>query len=316
MNSALSLQEVAPLPTTGLARKIWALILKSAGSPVELELLAQATEHRQYSQLCSLLRASQPLLFVLPAFPAKSSNPDKTLGILPDMGEWLGLAKLQRLMEEISSLYTPGARVLICSDGRVFSDLVGVEDAHVDLYGGALRVLVEQENFNRIDFFALEDMFGHLDGTAMRRELVINYADSPDVIREQILDDENERRLFNGVHRFVFEDRLARAEAYSRNKLRQLTKQTAYEVIQRSHAWSRLVEKKFPSAIRLSIHPQMAQAPKLGFQLVPSDNRWRTPWHSVALYQDGQFRLVSHREARECGGQIKLHRSLYPYFEV
>lgn len=37
--------------------------------------------------------------------------------------------------DQIREIYAPGAKVTICSDGRVFSDLVAVTDENVTLYG-------------------------------------------------------------------------------------------------------------------------------------------------------------------------------------
>src|SRR5215831_16193880 len=75
-----------------------------------------------------------PIHFLLPAFPAKSPSPKKVLGRLPDMAEELALRFLDNVCDEIKQIYPPGARITICSDGRVFSDLVGVTDQDVTDY--------------------------------------------------------------------------------------------------------------------------------------------------------------------------------------
>jgi hypothetical protein len=58
----------------------------------------------------------------LPAFPCKSSNPNKVGGNLPDRGEMIALTNLHDLVRDIESVYSPGARVWVISDGHVFSD--------------------------------------------------------------------------------------------------------------------------------------------------------------------------------------------------
>lgn len=58
----------------------------------------------------------------LPAFPCKSSNPEKVGGILPDKGEEMALRRLHEFVEDVQKIYEPGARVWIISDGHVFSD--------------------------------------------------------------------------------------------------------------------------------------------------------------------------------------------------
>jgi pyoverdine/dityrosine biosynthesis protein Dit1 len=95
--------------------------------------------------------------------------------------------------------------------------------------------------------------------------------------------------------------------------VREETKEVAYEVIRRSNAWSRLVEALFPHALRLSIHPQLPTSAKIGFQLVPCENAWGTPWHNVALLGAEGFRLVKRREAEERGATL-AYEGKYPYF--
>lgn len=58
----------------------------------------------------------------LPAFPCKSSNTDKVLGVLPDLGEALALEWLHDFVQAVEDIYSPGAKLWIVSDGHVFSD--------------------------------------------------------------------------------------------------------------------------------------------------------------------------------------------------
>src|SRR5262249_36368905 len=67
----------------------------------------------------SALAARAPVRMVLPAFPAKSANRTKTLGPLPDLGEELALRFLQERCDAVRGRYPPGAKLTICSDGRV-----------------------------------------------------------------------------------------------------------------------------------------------------------------------------------------------------
>src|SRR5687768_2316839 len=92
----------------------------------------------QSAQVIAQAIKQQPLTFVLPAFPAKSPNPRKVLGIVPDEAENQALLFLQWLCDEIRKIYPPGARTVICSDGRVFGDCVGIPDPHVTQYQGVL----------------------------------------------------------------------------------------------------------------------------------------------------------------------------------
>jgi hypothetical protein len=107
-------------------------------------------------QLVYFFLKKEPITLVLPAFPCKSPNQqDKVLGCLPDRGEEIALQRLESLCAEISTFYPPGARLTIVSDGRVFSDLVGVQEDLVDAYNKELRTM--STNFKNIYWKCLED---------------------------------------------------------------------------------------------------------------------------------------------------------------
>ena len=250
------------------------------------------------------MEQGKPLHFVIPAFPVKSPNPQKVLSRLPDMGEQIALQFLQSLCEQIRELYTPGARITICSDGRVFSDLIHVSDEDVTTYSQELRKTLDEIGADAIDLFNLEDFFGELSFDEMRQQLDLDYADSLENLRNLVKNDFSYRQLFNGIHRFLFEDHLFLQASKSRNKLRAECKEFAYGVIQRSNAWSSLVGKQFPHAIRLSIHPQPYHSEKIGIQLLESSDVWGTPWHNVAVYDGKQFQLMKRSEAESIGASL------------
>ncbi|GAB3638680.1 hypothetical protein GCM10027422_42700 [Hymenobacter arcticus] len=93
----------------------------------------------QLPKLHYYISQGQPIHLILPAFPAKSPNPHKVLGKLPDLGEEIALTFLQSLCNDIRQVYAPGARISICADGRVFADLVQVSDAEVSAYNEVLK---------------------------------------------------------------------------------------------------------------------------------------------------------------------------------
>ncbi len=124
------LQPLTARPPHEDARAILAILFRNRRllplAEGESEQCTEAELAVHHAKLLPAVAARRPLELILPAFPAKSSNRAKTLGDLPDLGEQLGLARLQELCDEIRAVYAPGASVTICSDGRVFSDLVGV----------------------------------------------------------------------------------------------------------------------------------------------------------------------------------------------
>ncbi|HEX8502995.1 MAG TPA: L-tyrosine/L-tryptophan isonitrile synthase family protein [Pyrinomonadaceae bacterium] len=258
----------------------------------------------------------EPVHLLLPAFPAKSPNTSKVLGTLPDMAEELALGFLEGVCREIREFYPPGARVTICSDGRVFSDLVGVADADVTGYGRAMASMLARLDAASLDFLNLEDLFDLEDKAALREQLCAHYAEPLETIEERVRTYERHRALFNGVHRFLFEDRLVIEPGKSRNRLRQECRERALQVIRRSEAWGRLIQECFPVALRLSIHPQPPHSDKIGILLGEAKDAWLTPWHGVALKTGGGFRLVRRHEAEALGAKVVLRDGRPSHFET
>ena len=250
------------------------------------------------------LSANEPLHFLLPAFPAKSPSPKKVLGRLPDMAEELALQFLDHLCAEIRQIYSPGARITICSDGRVFSDLVGVTDQDVTDYGAEIVRYTERLGTTCLDWFSMEDLFETREHPVMREQLLLHYAEPLAAIRQRVNDHEQHRLLFNGIQRFLFEDRIAIDTGKSRTQVRNECKENTYLVIQRSDAWGRLLSDCFPGALRLSIHPQSPHAEKIGIRFGEASDAWITPWHGVAVERAGRFQLMRLNEAEELGGRV------------
>jgi Pyoverdine/dityrosine biosynthesis protein len=69
--------------------------------------------------------------FCLPAFPCKSSNKEKTIGSYPDRAEEIALDALRVFIRSVATIYEPGAKVIIISDGHVFSDCSKFSPLHL-----------------------------------------------------------------------------------------------------------------------------------------------------------------------------------------
>lgn len=263
-------------------------------APEKQQPCADCSEARR-ARMAAFIERDLPIHFVVPAFPAKSPNRSKVLGALPDLGEQLALGFLQSLCDYVQHFYAPGARVTVCSDGHVFGDVVGVADPVVSAYRDSLKEMIEAARWPSLDLYGLDDAFGSVDYPKMRRILEDEYSSTLEELKDNVRTERNSRALFNGIHRFMFEDAVARrgGEA-SRSQLRKESKDSAYQTILRSNAWSRLVSDKFPEAIRLSIHPQPPHSEKLGIQLMSTRDGWLTPWHGVVL-DDGVKRYLVKR---------------------
>ncbi|KAF7596209.1 hypothetical protein BBP40_002741 [Aspergillus hancockii] len=245
------------------------------------------------------------LQLCLPAFPCKSSNPDKVLGVGPDKGEEIALRRLQNFVQKIENIYPPGARILIVSDGHVFSDCIGVDDRTVDQYGARLKELnqaIESSvggHQERVQFQSLVDLFNltsyaaspstsrieltkipelHHDlattlndvAETCRRILVTGCQPSGESLRAQIESgDSSTLALYRGFSRFMLEDldRHPLTDSLSRSRRKKLAARVSFEMILRNQAYSNLVELMFPDHLRLSIHAHNNSGPKFGIRL-------------------------------------------------
>ncbi|MEV6315368.1 isocyanide synthase family protein [Streptomyces sp. NPDC051776] len=268
----------------------------------------------QIRQLAPFVTTGEPILFTLPGFPCKSPNPAKVLGHLPDEGERLSLRFLDRLCSRIADVYAPGARVLICSDGHLFGDLIHVPDAHIDAYSDGLQAMIRAERLEHLDIFDLRTVYGDLPYDSKRARVHATYAPTVDELRARTRSDEQMLRLYRGITRFLVEDT---AEfAGTRSALQRECRRRAYGVIQRSRAWGALIADHRPRSFRLSIHPQPRGTDKFGLRLLDARDVWTTPWHSCVLHHsDGRWELMHRREA-EKSGRLVLRGGRPSHFEA
>jgi L-tyrosine isonitrile synthase len=266
-------------------------------------------------KLIAKIVKQEPVTFVLPAFPGKSPNLAKVLGTLPDMAEERALEFLQRLSERIGRIYAPGAQVIMASDGRVFSDAVGMRDEDVSAYRDALLGMVKDLGLTAVTTFNLEDLYAGLTFDEMRVQMMDDFGASLDELQASVragaqpdasADDIETHRLYVGITRFLVEDSSFPGQTKSRNQLQKEARVRAYEVIQRSQAWSGVVAREFPDAVRLSIHPHGCGSAKLGIMLSEDTegDSWLTPWHGVALEVNGRFLLTKRSQAEALGARL------------
>ena len=264
------------------------------------------------SKVTAAIEQRKPITFVLPAFPGKSPNRSKVLGPLPDMAERRALQFLGWLCDSIQERYSPGAQIILCSDGRVFSDVVGMKEQDVTAYQRELKRLIEELSPTHISTFDLDASYQGLDFNRMRIALMEGYGRSLESLKNRVRrgsqssgDQESieANRMYCGITRFLVEDSMFPGQTRSRTSIQKECRKRAYEVIRRSNAWSDLIAKRFPSAVRLSIHPQTCGAKKLGIRLMEGES-WMTPWHGVAVNTGDRFILVKRAEAEEMGARL------------
>lgn len=243
--------------------------------------------------------------FCLPAFPCKSTNTNKVTGTSPDRGEALALNHLHSFVEAVEKIYKPGAKLWVISDGHVFSDCIGVDDAVVDRYGEELKEMnreigLARGRLDRVDFRSLVDLFKLTDDTVAeevksmakslripaithhvrtketeeaelcRQILMAGTQPLESVARDRLKsNDESLVALYRGFSRFMLEDLELHPTTLTQTKSqrKKLSTKVAFEMILRNQAYSNLVEILFPNFVRLSIHAHNNAGPKFGIQL-------------------------------------------------
>jgi len=222
----------------------------------------------------------KPISFILPAFPGKSPNLSKVIGTLPDMAERHSLNFLNNLCESIKKIYSPGAHIVICSDGRVFSDLIGIKEKDINAYQQELDLIINKCDFNNLSTFNLDQLYNGDNFQDMRNNLLQIFGEPIDVLQQKVhlgfkeqapREEREAHRMYCGITKFLFEDQLYPGQLKSKTALQKDARKRAYGVIQRSNAWSKLLAKRFPEHVRLSIHPQTCGDVKIGINLLPEN---------------------------------------------
>lgn len=292
-----------------MAKEIIALLLKQKRQVKSYALNCQGNycPNCQEPHLAKVFQAivmEQPITLILPAFPAKSANRQKTISSRPDLGEIMGLKNLNQLCHHIKQLHAPGVQLIICSDGRVFNDLVLVKDTDVDIYQQEIKSIIAKNELTYLSTFSLDDVYTHCSYEMMREKLINEFGEPLPSLKKRVLANEILLYQFNGIHRFIIEDQLYLRQNLSKNQVRKEAKHVAYEVLRRSNAWSHLLANYFPYAVRLSIHPQPCGSEKLGIQFLPANNCWATPWHNVLLKNKNAWQLIKRAEAERLGAKF------------
>jgi pyoverdine/dityrosine biosynthesis protein Dit1 len=249
----------------------------------------------------------EPLQFMMLAFPSKSANPTKVLGVLPDMAEIISLDHINGWTARIGAFYEPGAEIIIGADGRAFADLVEVSDENVTSYADGILKIITDSGLS-ITYVGIDDLMPDLsereDYDGLRDALTGN-AVSIESLHRRAQEDPNFAYQVNGITRFLEEDLRWAFPSLSRKKLNKIARSRAYTIIQRGDALRAELESRFPQAARLSVHPQKSHSNKLGVHITPYRHNWRTPWHSAAVFRGKEdFTLMQRHEAEKIGAVL------------
>ncbi|GAW20486.1 hypothetical protein ANO14919_099920 [Xylariales sp. No.14919] len=266
--------------------------------------------------------AGVPVRMLLPGFPFKDNSQTVVLGPLPDLGEELALSHLQGLCNNISAIYEHGAEILICSDGLVYNDLMGVSDEAAWEYGEALRSMATRLETCNIKFIRLWDLlelpsrYLHQESQEKAKEHYLEHATS---IRQELFHRYGDAQ-FNASIAVTTDKNWATTHAAYVGVLTQKAAESpesvATQMIQRGKAYGTALHANFPDYIRLSIHDSTGKD-KISLALVPNPRERGSvglmPWRSVvAVDSDGSYRTVYPDQIRDTHELI--YKDGQPYF--
>ncbi|CDM26762.1 hypothetical protein DTO013E5_7035 [Penicillium roqueforti] len=280
------------------------------------------------------ITADQPITMVLPAFPWKSPNQDKVLGDGADLGEEMGLAKLNHLCEEISKVYPYGARLILICDGPVYNDLVGVPDDEYYDYGIELRKIAKEKHFSSIQFIRLMNLLGLGDGervtkadylrlvpTCREKLMSPTYFDPRFDIDHELKANSDTKTTYNSYFSRISEDLkwakgfdplIAADPALYAAEVSKMAK----TMINRLIAYEAVINATLGKYIRLSIHPSLGRN-KISIPLLRQGDLFGDmPWHaSVVVLPNGDIKTGRSQEFRKLYEVVMKHDRPYYFRE-
>lgn len=253
-----------------------------------------------------------PVEFVMLGYPMKSMNDrDKVIGQLPDLGEEVSLKNFNRFDSVIKTVYEPGVRINIVSDGYAFNELYGTSDSVVEEYESINKDMSKDYSMNWYDIRSFYSNTSSLK--EMRIKVMKQFGITAEELTRRILIDADVNSLYRGMMRFLTLD-LAIKSFPSNNQLQKEAKKMAREMMLMNEAYSALIAKEFKNYVRLSMHPSINNGFKYSFQLIPSPKAWTSPWHCALLInKDGQYETIHKKDAVAAGHEL-VYQDGRPYY--
>ncbi|KAF2746336.1 hypothetical protein M011DRAFT_92691 [Sporormia fimetaria CBS 119925] len=261
--------------------------------------------HGFLRRVLGFVARNERIQMAIPAFPCKSPNDRKVGGRDPDMAEHIALHTIHSFALKVKKMYPPAVTMWVISDGHVFSDCIGVDDATVSEYDKKLidiyqRHYTSPEDKYLVRFRGLTDMFlsnsdiattiptsfiesidlahpiqtAHTPEVETARKIMMAGCQPSSTHFRSLLTAEHPATLslYRGQTRFMQAD-LSTPYFLSKSlkQRKKLASIVAAEMIARNAAYSNLLELLFPNYVRLSIHAHSNHGPKYGICLFPRE---------------------------------------------
>ncbi|GMG76939.1 hypothetical protein ShirakiTB12_54080 [Priestia megaterium] len=256
---------------------------------------------------------NEPIEIVIPAFPGRPSNPITHLRVKPDLGELASFVRLWEISEHISTVYKPGANFIISLDGRAYCPFYGYTPEAEYPYPTDLQNYIDQLNIQKhvklVDLQSLVDeridefnkIYPLVESELKEEWKKENYS-----FRDELIDSMKLGTNTAAIHAAVIKMLKYYNDSTDIVKIVEEMRSAVYEnayntafaymcflvTIRRMD----LIKKKFPEAIRATVHPKEGQYSPY---LVNSSTKI-VPWHGVAiLRKNGRIDSVYESEILE-----------------
>lgn len=267
---------------------------KMAPANTEVDQWGQKGKDVMTSKIESAVSNNKPVEFVMLGYPFKSTNTmTKVLGVTPDRNEKESIDRIIQFTKKIETVYSPGAKFNIASDGYAFNDLLEVSDMTVEQYKELCLALRTSNAFNILD---MKDFYPSL--SIGREKVMGQFGITDEELEQKILFDINTNWLYRGMIRFM-EEELMMKDFPSRNQRHIAAKKLTKQMMLRNEAWSNLVNHEFSDNIRLSMHQTINDGKKFSFDLI--EGAKHSPWHSVLVDDGGIITTMHKKDAIEQG---------------
>lgn len=255
------------------------------------------------SQISEYVGNNEKIILVLPSFPFKSQNRDNTLGDLPDMGEYIALEVLNSLCNNIREIYKPDVAFVLASDGRLYSDLVGVSDSTVNSYRNELLKMNNSIcKDSSLIWFSLDEGIKEEGVLDVREILGRDYSDGIEIVMEEVKKDKDYLRLYIGFKNFALSEIKAQKLDCSNREMVRRAKSIAKKMMVRNFANARLLKESFPNMIRLSVKHHDTRKGLFAVNLMRRHTDIGTPWlNAVVKLKNGKYMYIKAKDAREFG---------------
>lgn len=265
------------------------------------------------SRIDAFVANDKQVKFLMLGYPFKSPNHiHKTLGPHPDMAEEVSLRNIGAFGKDVTSVYPPGLRLTVLSDGYMFNDIFEVSNYDTDLYHDEMTGMVRDIGAP-IDLLTLNNIYPSLPTCMAVDQMVKQFGVSEAEVERRIVFEPNVNWLYRAFIRFM-EEELSNRTFSSKHQRYLQAKKLARAMMTRNEVYSNYAETEMSGNIRLSMHATTNDR-KWGFQLVPGPNARHSPWHCALAVGTSGVSTVHRSDAEALGLRLVNHNNRPYYYE-